>query len=105
MSFNDVFTSTSLSKMYSDFNEIKYEILKTANQSYPAITILEIENGRIVGLEKYDLAEIVAAMQDLADEYLINEDVIRISVDNIISITGHLNITSKGRKRLLSKTL
>ena len=76
-------------------DDLKNKKLEIANNQYPEVALIEIENNKVVSLPKYDIEDIAIALKELQDNgFLVNA--ITKGVDQIISF-GHLEVTAKGR--------
>lgn len=80
-------------------NKLQLKILEEANSVYPHFIGLQIQNDKVVGLDNYDIDDVVSAMIELQDLKLISKEAVRISCDGLYSL-GNLEITSLGRNRL-----
>jgi len=77
-------------------NDLKRKILEIANDQYPSVALIEIEDNKVVSLPEYEIDEFIIALKELQDANFIT-NAIRIS--DKVSF-GHLEITSKGRNLL-----
>lgn len=75
-------------------------LLQIANDAYPARGIISSENGKLAGYPDLNWDDVPAGLKDLENNNLIEQGSIRVSAINEITITGDIEITSKGRNYL-----
>jgi len=75
-------------------------LLQIANEAYPARGIISSENGKLAGYPDLNWDDVPAGLKDLENDNLIEQGSIRVSAINEITITGDIEITSKGRNYL-----